>query len=91
MRTLHLLLLVFTTAAAAGESRIVLKDGQGKDSVMSQCAICHSLDYIVVNDRILNRAGWEKTVDKMINLMGAPINNADRQIIVDYLALRYGK
>ena len=91
MRTLFLLLSVFTIAAAAGESQIVLKDGQGKNLVISQCAMCHSLDYITMNDKILDRAGWEKTVGKMINVMGAPIGDADKQIIIDYLARNYGK
>ena len=91
MRTLFLLLSVFTIAAAAGESQIVLKDGQGKNRVISQCAMCHSLDYITMNDKILDRAGWEKTVGKMINVMGAPIGDADKQIIIDYLARNYVK
>ena len=91
MRTLFLLLSVFATASAAGESQIVLKDGQGKNLVTSQCVMCHSLDYITMNATILDRAGWEKTVGKMINVMGAPINGADKQVIIDYLARNYGK
>ncbi len=91
MRTLFLLLSVFANLAAAGENQIVLKDGQGKNLVISQCAMCHSLDYITMHANILNRAGWEKTVGKMINIMGAPINNADKQVIINYLARNYGK
>lgn len=91
MRTLFLLLSVFATVAAAGESDIVLKEGQGKNLVISQCAMCHSMDYIIMNDKILDRAGWEKTVGKMINVMGAPINDADKQIIIDYLVKSYGQ
>jgi cytochrome c5 len=91
MRTLFLLLLVFATDAAAGESQTVLKDGQGKNLVMSQCAMCHSLDYITMNATILDRAGWEKTVGKMIDVMGAPIDDTNKQVIVDYLARNYGK
>ncbi|MFZ2169616.1 MAG: cytochrome c [Methylococcaceae bacterium] len=91
MRTMFLLLSIFATAAAAEESQIILKDGQDKDLVISQCAMCHSLDYITMNATILDRAGWEKTVGKMINLMGAPINDSDKQAIVDYLARNYGK
>jgi len=91
MRMLLLLLSVFATAAEAGEGQIILKDGQGKDLVISQCAMCHSLDYITMNATILDRAGWEKTVGKMINVMGAPINDSDKQAIVDYLARNYGK
>ena len=44
-----------------------------------------------MNTKIPDRAGWEKTVGKMINVMGAPIDDADKQIIIDYLAQNYGK
>jgi cytochrome c5 len=91
MRMLFLLLSFFAATATAGESQILLKDRSGKSQVIGQCAMCHSLDYITMNAKILDRAGWEKTVGKMINVMGAPINDADKQIIIDYLAQNYGK
>jgi hypothetical protein len=91
MRMLFLLLLFFAATATAGESQIFLKDGPGKSQVVAQCAMCHSLDYITLHATILDRAGWEKTVGKMIKVMGAPINDADKQIIIDYLAKNYGK
>ncbi len=91
MRTLFLLLSFFAATATAGESQIILKDRPGKNQVVAQCAMCHSLDYITMNAKILDRAGWEKTVGKMINVMGAPIDDADKQIIIDYLAQNYGK
>jgi cytochrome c5 len=91
MRTLFLLLSFFAAAATAGESQILLNDRPGKNQVIAQCAMCHSLDYIAMHATILDRAGWEKTVGKMINVMGAPINDADKQTIIDYLAQNYGK
>ena len=91
MRILILLLSFFAATATAEESQIFLKDRPGKNQVVSQCAMCHSLDYITVHSTILDRAGWKKTVGKMINSMGAPINDADKQIIIDYLAQNYGK
>ena len=90
MRTLLLLLSFFATTVTAGESQIVLKDRPGKNQVNAKCAMCHSLDYITMNAMILDRAGWEKTVGKMIYEMGAPIDDADKQIIIDYLATNYG-
>ena len=90
MRTLFLLLSFFATTVTAGESQIVLKDRPGKNQVILKCAMCHSLDYITMHATILDRAGWEKTIGKMINVMGAPIDNADKQIIIDYLATNYG-
>jgi cytochrome c5 len=91
MRTLILLLSLFAATATAGENQIFLKDRPGKTQVATQCSICHSLDYITQNAPILDRAGWEQTVGKMINVMGAQIDEADKQIIIDYLARNYGK
>jgi cytochrome c5 len=91
MRRLILLLSVFTGIAVADENAIVLKNGQGKELVVSQCAMCHSLDYITMNATVLDQAGWEKTVNKMINVMHAPINDADKQVIIDYLVKNYSK
>lgn len=91
MRMLFLLLSFFAATASAGENQIILKDRPGKNQVIAQCAMCHSLDYITMHDRILDRAGWEKTVGKMIKVMGAPIDDAGKQTIIDYLAQNYGK
>ena len=91
MRTLFLLLTFFAATATAGENQILLKDRPGRNQVIANCSLCHSLDYITMNAKILDRAGWEKTVGKMINVMGAPIDDADKQIIIDYLAQNYGK
>jgi mono/diheme cytochrome c family protein len=90
MRTLFLQLFLIA-AATAGESSVVLKDGPGRNEVAAQCAMCHSLDYITMNAAVLDHSGWEKTVDKMINAMGAPIDAADRKAIIDYLERNYGR
>ena len=91
MRMLFLLLPLFAATATAGESQIILKDRPGRNQVIAQCAVCHSLDYITLNAGIPDRAGWEKIVGKMVNVMGAPIDDADKQTIIDYLAQNYGK
>lgn len=91
MRTLFLLLSIFTATATAGESQIVLKDSQGKNHIVAHCTMCHSLDYITMHAKILDRSGWEKTVDKMTKVMGASISETEKQIIIDYLTKNYGK
>ena len=90
MRTLFLLLSFFAATVTADESQIVLKDRPGKNQVIAKCAMCHSLDYITMHAMILDRAGWEKAVGKMINVMGATIDDADKLIIIDYLATNSG-
>ena len=83
-------ILLLATAAIADESLVQLVDAPGKDLVIANCAICHSLDYVPMNSRFLDRKGWEASVSKMIKVMGAPIGDVDAKAIVDYLAKNYG-
>lgn len=91
MKRVLLLVLLPAAAFAAGEEQIRLKDGSGKDRVLSNCATCHSLDYIQMNSPFLDRKAWEATVNKMVNVMGAPIPKEDVPMIVEYLNQQYGK
>jgi hypothetical protein len=77
--------------ALAGEEPVQLKRAPGVDKVETNCAVCHSLDYIEMNSPFLNAAGWDAEVTKMINAFGAPINAADAKIIGDYLKANYGQ
>jgi len=83
--------LVFVAAggAMAQEDKIVLKDGPGKDKAM-QCTICHSLDYIPMNSRFMDKAHWTAEANKMIKVFGAPIPLSDVDAISTYLAQNYG-
>jgi hypothetical protein len=91
MRTLFVLGLLVSSTALADESQIKLKDGPGRELVVANCVMCHSLDYIPMNSVFLDRKGWEGSVNKMIKVMGAPVKPEDAQKIVDYLAENYGK
>jgi sulfite dehydrogenase (cytochrome) subunit B len=78
-------------AAVAGEEPVQLKKAAGLDKVETNCAACHSLDYIEMNSPFLNAAGWDAEVTKMINAFGAPIRPDDVKIISDYLKANYGQ
>ena len=82
--------LLWAAASCAQESRVELKDGAGKDKAQ-QCVACHSLDYIQMNSRFLDKAGWTATINKMVNAYGAPIAKEDVDVIATYLAEHYGK
>jgi hypothetical protein len=91
MRIASLILsLAVCGTAAAQESKVQLKDAPGKDKAM-QCVACHSLDYIQMNSRFLDKAGWTASVNKMINAFGAPIPKEDVETIAAYLAQNYGR
>jgi hypothetical protein len=81
----------FCGAVLAGEEPVQLKKATGVDKVETNCAVCHSLDYIEMNSPFLNAAGWDAEVTKMINAFGAPISPADAKIIGDYLKANYGQ
>jgi sulfite dehydrogenase (cytochrome) subunit B len=78
-------------AAAAEEQPVLLKKAPGLEKVETNCAICHTLDYIPMNSPFLNAAGWDAEVAKMINSYGAPIEPSDAKIIGDYLKSNYGR
>jgi len=76
--------------AFADEQPIVLKQAPGLEKVESNCAACHSLDYIQMNSPFLNAAAWDAEVTKMIKAFSAPIPDADAKVIGDYLKANYG-
>jgi len=91
MRTIVAAVLLLAAGGVfAQESKVMLKEGPGKDKAM-QCMACHSLDYIHMNSRFLDKAGWTASVNKMINAFSAPIPKEDVEAIASYLAQNYGK
>jgi hypothetical protein len=42
-----------------------------------------------MNAPVLDRAGWQKSVRKMIDQFHAPIDDADADRIIEYLATHY--
>jgi mono/diheme cytochrome c family protein len=82
---------VLSLPAMAGEEDIKLKSGDGVEVVDDNCAACHSLDYIQMNSPILDQKGWQKVVNKMVKIFGAPIAEDDQTKIVAYLTATYGK
>jgi cytochrome c5 len=82
---------LLVTDARADESSLALAADPVRTQVVSACSACHSVDYILMNSPFQDRAGWDKTVTKMIKVMGAPIAPEDATVIIDYLARHYGK
>jgi sulfite dehydrogenase (cytochrome) subunit B len=82
--------LLIAAPALAQEPTIDLKKAPGLDKVETNCAVCHSLDYIQMNSPFPNAALWDAEVTKMIKVYGAPISDADAAVIADYLKRNYG-
>jgi sulfite dehydrogenase (cytochrome) subunit B len=87
---LAILLSLAALPAAAQNETVVLKDGPGREAVEINCSVCHSLDYIPMNSKFLDRAKWDATIKKMSGPYGAGIDPEDAKVILDYLAANYG-
>jgi cytochrome c5 len=96
-RTLLAMLLVGAAGGLAGaetvsitlpQEKITLAPGPGADVTQTQCAFCHSLEYIPMQPRG-SAAQWQGVVTKMIKTFGAPISEANAKIIAEYLATHY--
>jgi len=95
-------LLVVISLATAAPTKVVtyalpddvedltLPPGEGAAVAASNCAACHSLDYIRTQPRGKDAQFWKDTVHKMVAVYRAPIEAADAEIIAKYLANTYG-
>lgn len=63
------------------------KTPPGEVVTMRACRICHGADRICANIGKLDRAGWEKTVDRMI-AGGANVTPEERTAVIDWLSTR---
>jgi hypothetical protein len=83
-------LLGAAATALAQEKPIALKDGAGKAVTENICSGCHSLDYIRINAPFMSRQTWTASVNKMVQMFGAPIPQDEVATIIDYLSANYG-
>jgi cytochrome c5 len=88
---LALAALLWTLAAAAAdtEAAVHLREAPGREVTAAHCALCHSLEYIPANAPAMDRAAWQKTVQKMRERFGAPITDEEAKVILDYLGASY--
>ena len=78
-----------TGGASHAQEFTQLADGTGRELTVGRCIICHSLEYIPSNAPAMNRAGWDKAIQKMRDRFGAPITDEESREILDYLAANY--
>jgi len=71
------------------EPEQTLKPGNGQEQAQSNCAACHSLDYISTQPPGKGATFWDAEVKKMVQVYGAPLQEADAKAIAAYLAKTY--
>lgn len=70
-------------------SKLKLSPAAGYASTEAVCANCHSRDYITTQPPHKGKEFWTAEVTKMATVYGAPIPEADRPAIAEYLAETY--
>jgi sulfite dehydrogenase (cytochrome) subunit B len=80
---------VCAAPGATAQEVTELKDGTGRDLTVGRCILCHSVEYIPGNAPAMNRAAWQKTIQKMKDRFGAPITDEEAKQILDYLDANY--
>ncbi|MBE0618608.1 MAG: photosystem P840 reaction-center cytochrome c-551 [Proteobacteria bacterium] len=76
------LLMGFGSVAAAQGT------GDAKALFEEKCGVCHATERATGKKK--DAAGWEKTVMRMKNVNGCPINDEQAKAIIQYLAKNYG-
>src|ERR1700740_64624 len=69
--------------ASASKWVAQLPTGEARETVLSRCQICHTLERVVTYRR--SKEEWNDVVGAMI-ARGAPVTRAETPIVVDYLA-----
>jgi cytochrome c5 len=66
----------------------VLPVGKGREVVIQQCALCHPIDLVVQQRRTQDE--WDTLISRMAD-HGARANEAEQQVIFEYLVLHFAK
>ena len=66
----------------------VLPEGKGREVVIQQCALCHPIDLVIQQRRTQDE--WDTLISRMVD-HGARANEAEQQVIFEYLVLHFGK
>lgn len=91
MKRLALALLAASLSgrAIADDTPAPLQPGPGSEAAATNCNVCHTSDYIIMNSVFLTPDGWKAEVTKMRTAFGAPIDDATAARILSYLAAHY--
>src|SRR5215470_5277687 len=75
--------VTFTAPAETSALKETKDDGYLK--TQNLCGVCHSRDYITTQPPGKGKDFWTAEVAKMVTVYGAPIIEADRAVIAEYL------
>jgi cytochrome c2 len=72
----------------ATRPQVVPPQGPVRQVIFKYCTNCHGIDDYAYNS--LDRAGWDALITAKHQKVEAPVPAADRAILLDWLAMRFG-
>jgi hypothetical protein len=78
-----------TYATPSEASKLKQTSDPGYQRAELLCVTCHSRDYMTTQPPGKGKEFWAAEVTKMVTVYGAPIPEADRPMIAEYLASVY--
>lgn len=78
-----------TYALPSETSKLKQAPAPGYATSEAYCGACHSRDYITTQPPARGKEFWTAEVNKMVVVYGAPIPEAERPAIIEYLAATY--
>ena len=76
------------TASGQEPDPAALPEGAGRELVRFHCSICH--DLAIVRQQRLSEGVWDEVLEDMLTF-GAVFDDAQRAVILEYLAARFGQ
>jgi mono/diheme cytochrome c family protein len=77
------------TTAPAFDAGIDLPAGQGRDLLVESCLVCHDLTALPLFAPFYTRDSWHTLVVTM-QAHGADVDNAEIEMLADYLVQHFG-
>lgn len=68
---------------------VFLPDGEGKSLAMLSCSSCHDVRQMIIQKK--TASGWRTSVQTMVSMYKAPLDNEDVPVLTEYLSRHFGK
>jgi hypothetical protein len=81
-------MVIGTAPDPASVPASVVPAGRGREVLIQQCGLCHPIDLVVQQRRTQDE--WDTLISRMAD-HGARANEAEQQVIFEYLVLHFGK
>ncbi|MDY0162862.1 hypothetical protein [Desulfobotulus sp.] len=81
-------LLLLSMGPASASPTVDATPAEGLAILENRCAVCHGVDKVTRTQK--DKRQWERTVNRMMG-KGATLTEAEKILLIDYLATHHGR